>query len=116
MLVGGFGIANIMFVSVKERTHIIGIQKACGAKNYVILVEFLYEAVILSIAGGTLGLLFVFLGTAICNWLTDFTISLTIGNIMLGLSVSAIIGIVSGFAPAWSAARLNPVDAINSHF
>ena len=116
ILVGGFGIANIMFVSVKERTHIIGIQKACGAKRYVILVQFLSVAVILAIAGGIIGLLLVFCGTLIVNSLSSFTITLTLGNVITGLLVSGIIGVVSGFAPAWSAARLSPVDAINTHF
>jgi putative ABC transport system permease protein len=115
ILVGGFGIANIMFVSVKERTNIIGIQKAVGAKNYVILVQFLFESVILSLTGGLLGLLLVFAGTLIVSN-SDFSISLTLGNISLGLIVSGIIGIISGFAPAWSASRLNPVEAINTHF
>lgn len=115
ILVGGFGIANIMFVSVKERTNIIGIQKAVGAKNYVILVQFLFESVILSLAGGLIGLLLVYAGTLIVSN-SDFSISLTIGNISLGLFVSGIIGIISGFAPAWSASRLNPVEAINTHF
>jgi putative ABC transport system permease protein len=116
ILVGGFGIANIMFVSVKERTHIIGIQKACGAKKYVILVQFLFEAMILSLAGGIIGLLMVFGGTLLVNSSSDFTIVLTVGNVVRGLVVSGVIGIVSGFAPAWTAARLNPVEAINTHF
>jgi putative ABC transport system permease protein len=115
ILVGGFGIANIMFVSVKERTNIIGIQKAVGAKSYIILVQFLFESVILSITGGLIGLLLVFTGTLFVSN-SDFSISLTMGNIMLGLFVSGTIGIISGFAPAWSASRLNPVEAINSHF
>ncbi len=115
ILVGGFGIANIMYVSVKERTNIIGIQKAVGAKNYIILVQFLFESVILSLAGGALGLLLVFVGTLIASN-NDFTISLTMSNISLGLIVSGAIGIISGFAPAWSASRLNPVEAINTHF
>lgn len=116
ILVGGFGIANIMFVSVKERTKIIGIQKALGAKNYFILLQFLYESVLLALAGGFLGLLLIFTGTQIISNLSDFSISLTLGNILLGMIVSAIIGVVSGYAPAYSASRLNPVEAITSTF
>jgi putative ABC transport system permease protein len=114
ILVGGFGIANIMFVSVKERTNIIGIQKALGAKNNFILVQFLYESVLLSIIGGTIGLLFIFIGTTLVSNLSEFTITLTADNIILGLMVSTIIGIVSGYAPAWKASRLSPVEAINT--
>ncbi len=114
ILVGGFGIANIMFVSVKERTNIIGIQKALGAKNAFILLQFLYESVLLSILGGAIGLFLVFVGTLFISGFSDFSISLTFNNILLGILVSAIIGIVSGFAPAWQASRLNPVEAINT--
>ncbi len=114
ILVGGFGIANIMFVSVRERTSIIGIQKALGAKNYFILWQFLFEAVMLSLMGGAVGLLLVFTGTAIVASIFDIDFLLSTGNILLGLNVSAIIGLVSGFMPAWSAARLDPVEAIRS--
>ena len=116
IIVGGFGIANIMFVSVKERTHIIGIQKVIGARNHFILTEFLFEAVILSLIGGTLGLLLILLGSLIANQLSALTIQLSMANILLGLSISAAIGIIAGFAPARSASRLNPVDAINTTF
>ncbi len=112
ILVGGFGIANIMFVSVKERTRIIGIQKSLGAKNNFILQQFLYESVILSLMGGILGLLIIFFGTLIINHMEDTNITLTIGNIILGLSISAIIGVVSGYTPAYQASRLNPVEAM----
>ncbi len=114
ILVGGFGIANIMFVSVKERTNIIGIQKALGAKNSFILVQFLYESVLLSILGGAIGLMLIFIGTTLVSNFTEFSISLTGNNIVLGLMVSAIIGILSGYAPAWKASRLSPVEAINT--
>ncbi len=117
ILVGGFGIANIMFVSVKERTKIIGIQKSLGAKNYFILFQFLSESVILSIVGGVVGLILIWIGTIIAGNLIDsmkFTMSLF--NIFSGLLISVIIGVIAGFAPAKSASKLNPVDAINSNF
>lgn len=114
ILVGGFGIANIMFVSVRERTSIIGIQKALGAKNYFILWQFLFEAVLLSVMGGSVGLLLVFAGTAIVANVFEIDFILSASNIILGINVSAIIGLVSGFVPAWSAARLDPVEAIRS--
>jgi putative ABC transport system permease protein len=112
ILVGGFGIANIMFVSVKERTNIIGIQKSLGAKNYFILYQFLFEAVFLSLIGGGVGIFLVFLLTVVPQ---DFlAIVLSWGNILLGLSVSVAIGVVSGIIPAVLAARLDPVIAIRS--
>ncbi|OYT16978.1 MAG: hypothetical protein B7C24_05105 [Bacteroidetes bacterium 4572_77] len=114
LLVGGFGIANIMFVSVKERTNIIGIQKAIGAKNYFILTQFLFEAVFLSIMGGITGLLIVFLLSVGVSSATDFSMVLTLGNIWLGIGVSAFIGIVSGITPALRASRLDPVVAMRS--
>jgi putative ABC transport system permease protein len=115
ILVGGFGIANIMFVSVKERTTIIGIQKSLGAKKYFILFEFLFEAIILCLIGGIVGLLIVYIGTLIVSAAFDMTLTLGMGNILRGLITSAVIGVVSGFIPAWSAAKLNPVDAIRAN-
>lgn len=114
IIVGGFGIANIMFVSVKERTSQIGIQKALGAKRYFILIQFLYEAVLLAVAGGVIGLLLIFIGTLAVTHGLDFNVSLTLPNIIRGLLISAVIGIVSGFVPAWVASRLSPVEAINT--
>jgi putative ABC transport system permease protein len=116
ILVGGFGIANIMFVSVRERTNIIGIQKALGAKRGFILQQFLVESVLLSILGGILGILLIFIATLFINYLYDMNIHLTGGNITLALFVSGIIGIIAGYAPAYSAARMNPVDAIGYSF
>ncbi len=112
ILVGGFGIANIMFVSVKERTHIIGIQKSLGAKNYFILFQFLFESIFLSVIGGLGGLVLVLFITFIP--MGSLEVSLTLNNIVLGLGVSAIIGTVSGIVPAALAARLDPVIAIRS--
>jgi len=114
ILVGGFGIANIMFVSVKERTKIIGIQKAIGAKKYFILLQFIFEAVVLSILGGIIGLFLIFIGTLIFSYVADMTISLTLSNIILGLTISGVIGVIAGFVPALSASRLDPVEAMNS--
>ena len=116
LLVGGFGIANIMFVSVKERTNQIGIQKALGAKNYFILLQFLFEAVFLSLMGGLVGLLLVFILTWVASGVFDFSMTLSMKNIILGLSVSAVIGFISGFIPSWSASRLDPVEAMRSNF
>ncbi len=115
VLVGAFGIANIMFVSVKERTSVIGIQKALGAKNSYIIFEVLYESVLLSLVGGLLGLLLVYLGTIIAR-AQEFEILLSFGNIFLGLFISTTVGLVAGLVPAFSAARLDPVKAIASTF
>jgi putative ABC transport system permease protein len=114
ILVGGFGIANIMFVSVKERTKIIGIQKAMGAKNKFILLEFLFEATILSLIGGSIGLMIIYIGTFIAKQTFDFEFVLTAGNIATGLLISITIGLIAGMVPARSAARLDPVTAMNS--
>jgi len=116
LLVGGFGIANIMFVSVKERTAQIGIQKAMGAKNYFILLQFLFEAVFLSIFGGLLGLAIIFVLTLAVSAAFDMNPIITAGIIMLGVVVSGIIGLVSGFLPACAASRLVPLEAMRSTF
>ena len=116
ILVGGFGIANIMFVSVKERTKIIGIQKALGAKKIFILQEFLYESILLSLVGGIIGLLLVFIGTIVMRNLWDLNITLTFGNIFMAMLISGTIGIISGYAPAQSASRLDPVEAMGATF
>ena len=114
LLVGGFGIANIMFVSVKERVNIIGIQKSLGAKNYFILFQFLFEAVFLALIGGIFGLLIVFTVVLVINASTDFSMVLTMGNVILGITVSSLIGLVSGFIPAYQASKLDPVEAMRS--
>ncbi|MDR3351384.1 MAG: ABC transporter permease [Prevotellaceae bacterium] len=112
ILIGAFGVANIMFVSVRERTPVIGIQKAMGAKNYFILTQFLYESVLLTVAGGLLGLFLVFAATGLLSHLFDFSIALTPANILRGLLISTIVGILAGIIPAIIASRLNPVVAI----
>ncbi len=114
LLVGGFGIANIMFVSVRERTNIIGIQKALGAKNYFILWQFLFEAIFLSLIGGIFGLIIILILTLIVSATSQFTLVLTSGNILLGMLVSATIGLIAGLVPAWSASKLDPVEAMRT--
>lgn len=114
ILVGGFGIANIMFVSVKERTNLIGIQKSLGARNLFILVQFLAESVLLCLVGGFFGLLLTYLITLAAGSVYDIG-SLTATNIVLGLTISVLIGIISGFVPAYSASQLDPVEAIRSN-
>ncbi|HTH81929.1 MAG TPA: ABC transporter permease, partial [Mucilaginibacter sp.] len=115
ILVGGFGIANIMFVSVKERTNIIGIQKSLGAKNYFILLQFLIESIILCLMGGAIGLLMVYGGTFVVQWIADMTIVLYLKNIIIGVGTSVGIGIISGIVPAYFASKLDPVEAIRSN-
>jgi putative ABC transport system permease protein len=114
LLVGGFGIANIMFVSVKERTNLIGIQKALGAKNKFILFQFLFEAIILSLFGGVFGMLLVWLVALIVNAVSDFEFILSTGNLLLGTSIAVLIGLVSGIIPAILASKLDPVEAIRT--
>ncbi len=115
LLVGGFGIANIMFVSVKERTNLIGIQKSLGAKNKFILFQFLFEAVILSVIGGLIGLFLVFIVSLIASSFTgDFEFVLSPWNMFIGAAISAAIGLISGILPAISASKLDPVEAIRT--
>ncbi len=115
ILVGGFGIANIMFVSARERTNLIGIQKSLGAKNYFILAQFLFEAVFLSLIGGIIGLLLIYALTFAADGVIDMEITLTRSNIILGLTISVLIGIISGFIPAYGASQLDPVEAIRTN-
>lgn len=115
ILVGGFGIANIMFVSVKERTNIIGIQKSLGAKNYFILLQFLIESIVLCLMGGLMGLGIVYLGTLAVKAIWDVAIVLNMHNVIMGVGISVTIGIISGIVPAWSASRMDPVEAIRTN-
>lgn len=112
LLVGMFGIANIMFVSVKERTNIIGIKKALGAKSYVILLEFLMEAVLLCLFGGALGVLLVGLLLGGISMVMPFDVSLDFQNVRLGLMIAIFTGILAGIIPAYRAAKMNPIVAI----
>ncbi len=114
LLVGGFGIANIMFVSVKERTNLIGIQKSLGAKNKFILFQFLFEAIILCVIGGIMGMLFVWIISLILTNVLDFEFVLGMNNVLLGTGLAALIGLIAGILPAISASRLDPVEAIRS--
>jgi putative ABC transport system permease protein len=116
ILVGGFGTANIMFVSVKERTFLIGIEKALGAPRYYILSQFLGEATILCLIGGAIGLIMVSIGILIVNSFSELQLILTLKNVMIGLSLSMLIGIVAGFIPALQASRLDPINAIRNRF
>ena len=112
ILVGGFGIANIMFVSVRERTGQIGIQKALGATRSFVLMQFLMESTILSILGGLAGLILVAGALRLGTTLSGFELFLSFSNVATGLLLSAGIGVISGLAPAYSAAKLDPVEAI----
>ncbi len=112
MIVGMFSVANIMFVSVKERTRLIGIKKALGAKKYMILMEFLIESIILCLLGGLIGLLWVYGITSFASTLSDFKFFLSQGNIITGTTVAFITGVLAGFIPALQAARMVPVEAI----
>jgi len=119
LLVGGFGVANIMFVSVKERTNIIGIQKALGARNEFILLNFLTEAVVLSVLGGLIGILITWGIAGISNSIlanTDnsFRLIMTWANVGKGIMFASIIGILAGLIPAYRASKLVPVEAIRS--
>jgi len=115
LLVGGFGIANIMFVTVKERTRIIGLKKAIGAKRMAILSEFLIEAVVLCLIGGIIGIIMVLILGWILSGMVGFAITLSLKNFMLGIGISTFVGVLSGFIPARSAARMDPVTAIRSN-
>jgi len=115
LLVGGFGIANIMFVSVRERINIIGIQKSLGAKRYFILLQFLFESVFLALIGGIIGLILVLMLTFAGESLFDMELMLTLRNVIIGVVVSSMIGLLSGIIPAYMASRLDPVEAIRSN-
>jgi len=112
MLVGGIGIMNIMLVSVTERTREIGIRQAVGAQSHHILSQFLIEALILSILGGLLGILLGTAATFAVGQYGGFPVHLSETAILLSFSVSALVGVVFGFFPAWKASRLDPIDAL----
>ena len=114
LVVGAFGIANIMFVTVKERTAIIGLKKAIGARRRSILLEFLMEATIICIMGGLMGLLLVYILTLILTGLFNFPVTISPAILSLAISICILIGILAGIIPATIAARLDPVVAIRS--
>jgi putative ABC transport system permease protein len=114
LIVGMFGVANNMFVSVRERTSQIGLKKAIGAKNRIILTEFLLESAFLCIIGGLTGLLFVFILTKILTGALDFPVYISTSNLVLAIGVCILVGLIAGFIPARQAARMDPVEAIRS--
>jgi putative ABC transport system permease protein len=110
LLVGGIGIMNIMFVSVKERTKEIGIRKALGARRWVILSQFLFEAIIIALIGGMIGLVLTTLLVGVVN--KFFVASMSAGLVLIALLVSVAVGIISGIVPAGQAAKLDPIEAM----
>jgi putative ABC transport system permease protein len=114
LLVGMFGVANIMFVTVRERTNQIGIKKALGAKRSSILTEFLLESAFLCIMGGAIGLLLVYILTKIFSSVMGFPITISVGILTVAISICIVVGVLAGIIPAFIAARMNPVVAIRS--
>lgn len=114
LIVGMFSVANIMFVSVKERTSIIGVKKALGAKRFMILLEFLIEAMVLCLIGGLIGLAVVYVVLKGITVGLDFPMSLSPFNVALGIVTSIIVGIIAGLLPALRASKMDPVEAIRS--
>ena len=114
LIVGLFGVANIMFVSVKERTSQIGLKKAIGAKSHIILIEFLLEASFLCLIGGFIGLALVLGLTKILSGAFNFPIYISTSNLVTAISICFVVGVLAGIIPAIIAARLNPVVAIRS--
>jgi putative ABC transport system permease protein len=112
LFVGGIGIMNIMFVSVAERTREIGVRKAIGAKRRTILLQFLIEAACICLLGGGIALAIAWPATLLLNKVMPATLSPMIAG--LALLVAMLTGVVSGFLPAWRAARMNPVDALRN--
>lgn len=112
LLVGMFSVANIMFVSVKERTAIIGIKKALGAKKSVILLEFLIESIVLCVIGGFLGLSIVYGTTFTLSKIFPYDFYLSFWNAAVGVIVSVAVGIIAGMIPAMQAANMDPVEAM----
>jgi putative ABC transport system permease protein len=113
LFVGAIGIMNITFVSVKERTREIGTRKALGARRRTILLQFLIESTSLCLLGGFIGLGFAYaMCTGIGQAFPSFPIQFSLGLVLVSMAVSTLTGLFSGFAPAWSASRLDPVAAL----
>ncbi|HEY1114404.1 MAG TPA: ABC transporter permease [Chitinophagaceae bacterium] len=114
LIVGMFGVANIMFVTVKERTSQIGLKKAIGAKKGVILTEFLLESAFLCIIGGAVGIALVFIGAKIVTYAADFPIFISTPLLLMAVGICIAVGLIAGIIPAFRAANLDPVVAIRS--
>ena len=114
LIVGMFGVANIMFVTVRERTNQIGLKKAIGAKKNMILTEFLFESAFLCIIGGLIGLIGVFIITLIASAIFPFKVFIPADIIVLAIGICIIVGVLAGIIPAVSASRLDPVVAIRT--
>ncbi|MFI5129900.1 MAG: ABC transporter permease [Chitinophagales bacterium] len=112
LIVGLFGVANIMFVTVRERRGQIGIKKALGAKSRVILSEFLLESAFLCVVGGLIGLILVYIYTLILSGVLDFPVFISTTNMVWAFLISLAVGVIAGFIPAYKAAKLDPVVAI----
>jgi putative ABC transport system permease protein len=117
LIVGGVGIMNVMYVAVVERTFEIGLRKALGARNAEILRQFLFEAVILTLLGGVVGIAFGFLLTVAFSLLFSalgFSVSLSLSPsvVLVAVGFSATTGIIFGFYPAWKASKLSPMEAL----
>lgn len=115
LIVGLFGVANIMFVSVKERTSQIGLKKAIGAKSRIILVEFLLESAFLCLIGGLIGLLLVFGLTKLLTNAFNFPIYISTANLIWAIGICFVVGVLAGIIPAVIASKMNPVVAIRTH-
>jgi putative ABC transport system permease protein len=114
LIVGLFGVANIMFVTVRERTSQIGLKKALGAKKRVILSEFLLESAFLCIIGGLMGLILVFLLSLILTQALSFPVFISIANMVWTFGICVLVGVIAGIIPAYKAAQMDPVVAIRS--
>ena len=114
LIVGLFGIANIMFVTVRERTSQIGLKKAIGAKRSTILTEFLMESSFLCLLGGLVGLALVFIITLALSSVLPFPIFISLKIVLIAVAISISVGLMAGIIPAWSAAKMDPVVAIRS--
>jgi putative ABC transport system permease protein len=112
LLVGMFGVANIMFVTVRERTNQIGLKKAVGAKSRIILTEFLLESAFLCLVGGMMGLALVFILTQILSGALHFPVFISTSNLVTAISICIVVGVIAGIIPASQAARMDPVAAI----
>ncbi|MBU2213565.1 ABC transporter permease [Patescibacteria group bacterium] len=112
LLVGGIGVMNIMLVSVTERTREIGIRKAIGARKRDVLQQFLVESTVLTVLGGTIGILLSFLGVWLISLFSEISAIISTGSIILAVAFSITIGVFFGMLPAWKAAKLKPIDAL----